>query len=108
MIAWLAILLPISLILIGASLAYRNIIWGEVKMRRRRWIQKAIKRPGRVRKYIRRKYGRKAFTKDGEIKQQYIHKAIRELKERPPSRRPKGLLQALQLAKRLETMRKGK
>jgi len=76
--------------------------------RKRRWIKRAIKRPGRVKKYIKRKYGKKAFTKSGEIKQQYIHKAIKELKSRPPSKRPKGLLNALQLAKRLETLRKGK
>ena len=76
--------------------------------RKRKWIQKAIKRPGRVKRYLKRKYGNKAFTKSGEIKQQYIYKAIKDLKSRPPSKRPKGLLNALQLAKRLETMRKGK
>ena len=74
----------------------------------KRWIQKAVKRPGRVKKYLRRQYGDKAFTKDGEVKQQYVHKAIRELKERPPSKRPPGMLQALHLAKRFELMRKDK
>jgi len=70
------------------------------------WIQKAIKRPGRVRKYLLRRFGRRALTRNGELKHQYVLKAIRELKERPPSARPKGLLQALHLAKRLETMHK--
>jgi len=67
-----------------------------------RWIQQAIKRPGRVKRYLKRKYGQKAFAKSGEVKQQYIYKAIRELKQRPPSKRPKGLLNALYLALRLE------
>lgn len=74
----------------------------------KKWIQKAIKRPGRVRRYLRRKYGNKAFTKSGEIKQTYVNKAIAELKKRPKSQRPKGLLQALYLAKRLEVIGKGK
>lgn len=74
--------------------------------RKKKWIQKAIKRPGRVKRYLKRKYGDKAFTKDGEIKQQYVLKAIKELKARPKSKRPKGLLQALYLASRLEKMRK--
>jgi len=81
---------------------------GRRKRGDKKWIQKAIKRPGRVKAYLKRKYGKKAFTKDGEIKQQYVNRAIRELKSRPPSERPKGLLQALQLAKRLELMRKGR
>ncbi len=81
----------------------------EMSMARKdRWIQRAIKRPGRVKRYIRMKYGDKAFTKNGEIKQSYILKAIADLKKRPKSRRPKGLLQALYLAKRLETIGKGK
>lgn len=74
----------------------------------KRWIQKAIKRPGRVRRYLLRKYGRKALTRDGELKDQYVRKAIKELKQRPPSKRPKGLLNALYLALRLERLRKGK
>jgi len=78
------------------------------KRRSRRWIQRAIRRPGRVRRYMMRKYGRKAFTKSGEIKQSYINRAIKEIKSRPKSRRNTSLLRALYLARRLETMRKGK
>ena len=70
------------------------------------WIQHAIKREGRVRRYLRLLYGDKAFTKDGKIKVEYIKKAIQELKERPPSKRPEGLLQALYLALRLKRMAK--
>ena len=74
----------------------------------KKWMQKAIRHPGRVKKYLSRKYGRKAFTASGEVKQQYVYKAIRGLKSRPQSARPKGLLNALQLAKRLELKKKGK
>jgi hypothetical protein len=74
----------------------------------RKWIQKAVKRPGRVRRYLVRRYGRRALTKDGEINHRYLLRAIRDLKNRPKSRRPKGLLAALQLAKRFELMRRGK
>ncbi|MCD6341204.1 MAG: hypothetical protein J7L51_04580 [Desulfurococcales archaeon] len=70
------------------------------------WIQKAIKRPGRVKRYLKMKYGNKAFTKTGEVKQTYVYKAIKELKQRPPSKRPPGLLNALYLAIRLEKFRK--
>lgn len=70
------------------------------------WIQKAVKRPGRVKRYMRLKYGDKAFAKNGEIKQQYILKAIAELKK--SKRKNKSLLHALYLAKRFETMGKGK
>ncbi len=35
------------------------------------WIQKAIKRKGRAHRYLARLYGRKAFTKDGDIKIEY-------------------------------------
>lgn len=39
------------------------------------WIQKAIKKPGRVRTYVKRLYGNKAFTKSGTIKLEYLKKA---------------------------------
>jgi hypothetical protein len=44
------------------------------------WIQRAVKRPGRIKRYIKRKYGKKAFTKTGKIKINYLHKAIKETK----------------------------
>ncbi len=46
-----------------------------------KWIQKAIKRKGRAHRYLMRLYGRKAFTKDGDIKMEYIYKAIRLMKK---------------------------
>jgi hypothetical protein len=63
------------------------------------WIQKAVKRPGRVRSYMKRKYGRRAFTKSGEIKTSYLRKAAKETKNR-------SLKSALLLAIRLKRMRK--
>lgn len=63
------------------------------------WIQKAIKRRGRVRRYLRKKYGKKAF-RDG-IKEEYIDKALKELKKSN-----KSLRAGLMLAKRLKKMRK--
>jgi hypothetical protein len=61
-----------------------------------------------VRRYLKRKYGNKAFTKDGIIKVKYIEAAIRELKQRPPSKRPEGMLSALYLALRLKKYSKNR
>jgi len=63
------------------------------------WIQEAISRPGRVRAYMKRKYGKKAFTKSGKIKTRYLRKAVKETKSR-------SLKSALNLAIRLKKMRK--
>ncbi len=74
-----------------------------------RWIQQAIKRPGRVRRYLRRLYGDKAFTKTGEIKQQYLYKAKRHVQQsNMPKDRKRSLISAINLAIRLEKMRRDK
>jgi hypothetical protein len=70
----------------------------------KKWIQKAIKRPGRARKYLMRLYGRKAFTKDGTIKSEYLKKAIQKAKKKKNI----SLLRALYLAKTLKKMKKEK
>jgi len=36
--------------------------------RTKRWIQKAIKRKGALRSYVKRKYGKRGFTSKGTIK----------------------------------------
>ncbi len=41
-----------------------------------KWIQHAIKKPGRVQVYILNKYGEKGFNNDGTIKMEYINKGI--------------------------------
>ena len=73
------------------------------------WIQKAVKRPGRVKRFLKRLYGDEAFTKSGEIKHSYLLKAIAYVKKNyPPGKRRRSLLAALNLAKRFETMGRGK
>ena len=71
-----------------------------------RWIQRAVKRKGRVHRYLERLYGRKALTRDGDIKTEYLMKAIRHVKKTYPkgSEERKSLLSALYLAKRLKRM----
>jgi len=36
--------------------------------RRKRWIQKAIKKKGTLKNYVKRKYGKRGFTERGTIK----------------------------------------
>jgi hypothetical protein len=63
------------------------------------WIQEAVKRPERVRSYMKRKYGKRAFTKSGKIKKSYLHRAVKETKSR-------SLRSALLLALRFRKMKK--
>jgi hypothetical protein len=44
------------------------------------WIQQAIKRPGSLRKWLKKKYGRKAFNKDGTIKVTFLRKLLKNKK----------------------------
>ena len=46
-----------------------------VMARAKLWLQKAVKREGRVRNYLRRVYGSRAFNEDGTIKMEYLNKA---------------------------------
>jgi len=43
----------------------------------KKWISKAIKKPGALREYVKRKYGKKGFDKDGKIK----HSILLQLKK---------------------------
>jgi hypothetical protein len=63
------------------------------------WIQRVVKRPGRVRRYMMRRYGKRAFTKTGEIKTSYLRKAAKKTKNR-------SLRSALLLAIRLKKIRR--
>jgi hypothetical protein len=63
------------------------------------WIQRAVKRPGRVKRYMKRRYGKRAFTKSGEIKMSYLRRAAKETKNR-------SLRSALLLAIRLKRMKR--
>ncbi|MGC8773504.1 MAG: capsid protein VP2 [Conexivisphaera sp.] len=46
-------------------------------MRRRRGSGKFVRRPGRVRRYVARVYGRRAFDERGNIKPEYLERAER-------------------------------
>jgi len=70
---------------------------------KKKWIEEAVGEEGRVREYLRRKYGIKAFKSDGDIKMSFLNKAIRYVKD-GPGRNKDNLLQALYLAKRLKKM----
>ncbi|MCS7119570.1 MAG: capsid protein VP2 [Archaeoglobaceae archaeon] len=69
--------------------------------KKEKWIQKAIKRPGRVRKYIARLYGKKAFNKDGSIKASYLKKA----EERAKKTGNTSLVRAINLAQTFKKMK---
>ena len=65
------------------------------------WIQQAIHDPDRVRRYMRRTYGAKAFTGKGKIRIPYLDKAIAAVRKNPRKNR-NYLLYALLLAKKLK------
>ncbi|MCY0851038.1 capsid protein VP2 [Sulfuracidifex metallicus] len=65
------------------------------------WLQGAIKRKGRVRKYLEKEYGSKAFTEKGDIKISYLNKALKKAKREGDE----SLERAIILAKRLKKMR---
>lgn len=58
------------------------------------WIHDAIKRPGRVRRYVRRNFGEKAFEANGGIKPTYLTKA----KEIAKSHDNRSMVDAIDLA----------
>lgn len=68
--------------------------------RRDRWIQRAVKRPGRVHRYLSRLYGSKAFNADGTIKAEYLERAIEHAKREGNT----SLVRALNLAKNLKRL----
>ena len=43
----------------------------------RYWIQEAIKKPGALKRQIRAKYGKRAFTKKGTIKVEFLRRAAK-------------------------------
>ncbi len=68
------------------------------------WEEKAIKKPGRVRKYLEKIYGNSAFHSDGRIRMEYLLKEINILEKLPKVERPESLLHALYLAKTFKEM----
>ena len=74
-----------------------------------KWIRHAVKRPGRVHRYIAREYGEDCFDEDGDIKMSCLNEAIQDVKEECEERKTEdclNLLRALELAKRLKEMHK--
>ena len=61
-----------------------------------KWIQSAVQKKGRVKDYIKRKYGSKAFNKDGTLKVSYLQKAVKETKDLSLKR---ALILAIRFAK---------
>ena len=64
------------------------------------FIQKSIKRPGRVREYLQRTYGAEAFDDKGRIKPEYLIKAKKKAEEQ----HNRSLVDAIDLAMRLKKM----
>lgn len=65
-----------------------------------RWIQKAIRRPGRVQKYVMKKIGPDGFTAKGTIK----YEALLEAKKIARRHHDVGMEDAINLALRLRKM----
>lgn len=68
----------------------------------KKFLQKAIKRPGRVTRYVKREYGDKAFTDKGDIKVHYLDMAENKARKAGDT----SLERAIILAKRLKKMPK--
>lgn len=64
------------------------------------WIQKAIKKEGALREYMRRKYGDRAFTEDGKIKREYLLRALKETTDETVKKRIRLALTLRKLVKR--------
>ena len=62
-----------------------------------------IRHPGRVRRYLMRKYGQIAFNPDGTIKLKYLNMAIQEMERTGQYKRNPGLYKALILARTMKT-----
>jgi len=70
----------------------------------KKWIQKVIKRKGRVRNYVLKKIGPEAFTSSGTIK----ISALQEAKRLAKKSHDVGMEDAINLALRLKKMRSRK
>jgi len=59
----------------------------KLDMKDKKWIQKAIKHPGALRRYVKRKYGDKAFTKRGTIRVEILRKLAKNPRVSETTRR---------------------
>ena len=67
-----------------------------------RWVQKAIKHPGALKRYMARVYGKKAFTSRGTIKREYLLKALKRAEREHNT----TLIRRINLALTLRKLRK--
>jgi hypothetical protein len=71
-------------------------------MKNNMWIQKAVKKPNRVRSYVRKLFGQKAFTNKNTIKYEYLLKA----KSQAEKSNNQSLVKAINLAINLKKLKK--
>ena len=64
-----------------------------------------MKKPGRVQNYMLKKYGARAFNRNGTIKKTYLIKAKQQVVKKTNNR---SLISALNLAIRLKSMKRKK
>jgi len=67
----------------------------------KKWIQKIKMKKGSTKEYLYNKYGKRAFTKKGTIKNEYLNRAIKSAKDERIKKR-------LNLAKTLKKIRRWK
>lgn len=73
------------------------------------WIQEAVKRPGSLKQWLKKRYGRRAFTRSGEIKVSYLRKLRKEIKKGEIKVRNKSVwLKRINLALTLKRLAKHK
>jgi hypothetical protein len=73
------------------------------------WIQEAIKHPGALKQWLKKRFGKKAFTKSGKIKVSFLKKLRKEIKEGKIKVRNKTLwLRRINLALTLKRLAKNR
>jgi len=68
-------------------------------MPKRFWIQKALKRKGSLKHWLKKHYGKKAFTKQGKVKISFLRKLEHK-------KLPKRIKQKINLALTLHKLRR--
>jgi hypothetical protein len=70
-----------------------------------KWIQKAIQKPNALTQYLKRNYGKKAFTKTGKISIRFLKSLLKKHKE-GKIRLTKKTIARIRLAITLKKLRK--
>ncbi|MGC9123725.1 MAG: capsid protein VP2 [Thermoplasmata archaeon] len=78
-------------------------------MKSKYWIQRAIRNPGALKMWLRKRFGKKAFTKSGKIKVKYLRKLAKEIKQgKIRVRNKRTILRRIYLAMTLKKLAKNK